>query len=111
MEHLGLARCGLTGPVRVWTAGHVQNNRSEQRECRRNGEEARVPLDLAIRASTLGAAYALGRDDEIGSIEVGKKADLVVLGENLFDIDVYDISETPVMLTMMNGVVRHREGR
>ena len=76
-----------------------------------NGEEARVPLDLAIRANTLGAAYALGRDDEIGSIEVGKKADLVVLGENLFDIDVYDISETPVMLTMMNGVVRHREGR
>lgn len=39
------------------------------------------PLEV-IRAATLDGAEALGRADSIGSIEVGKKADLVVVGEN-----------------------------
>lgn len=39
------------------------------------------PLEV-IRAATLDGAEALGRADTIGSIEVGKKADLVVVGEN-----------------------------
>jgi hypothetical protein len=42
-------------------------------------------------------------EDEIGSIEVGKKADLVVLDQNLFDVDAYDIHKTNVVLTMMDG--------
>ncbi len=63
-----------------------------------------------IRAHTLGQAYALGVEDRLGSIEVGKKADLVVLGASLFDVDMYDIGETAVHLTMMNGTVTHREG-
>lgn len=40
-----------------------------------------APLEV-IRAATLRAAELLGRDDEIGSIEVGKVADLVVIDEN-----------------------------
>ena len=39
------------------------------------------PLEV-LQAATLNGAEALGMTDEIGSIEVGKKADLVVVSEN-----------------------------
>ncbi len=67
------------------------------------GEEARVPVDLAIRANTINAAKGMGRDHEIGSLEVGKLADLVVLSENLYEIDPNTIHEVDVLYTMMNG--------
>lgn len=67
------------------------------------GEGAMVPLANAIRAQTLGAATGIGRDHEIGSIEIGKKADLVVLKENLFDIDPLTIHQTEVLYTIMGG--------
>ncbi len=43
------------------------------------GEGEKIGLDEALQAITLGAAYTLHMDDEIGSIEVGKRADFAVL--------------------------------
>lgn len=62
-----------------------------------------LTLDQAIRAMTINVANGMGMGDEIGSLEVGKKADLVVLAENLFEIDLNDISEVEVRYTIMNG--------
>lgn len=67
------------------------------------GESALVSLSTAIRAQTLGAAIGIGLDNEIGSIEVGKKADIVVLSENLYEIDPSTIHEVDVLYTMMGG--------
>lgn len=67
------------------------------------GEKAQVPLERALKAHTLGAAYGMGMEDEIGSIEPGKFADLVVLEKNLFDLNPEQIGETDVVYTMMNG--------
>jgi predicted amidohydrolase YtcJ len=41
-----------------------------------------ISLDDALKAETIGAAYMLHRDDEIGSLEVGKFADLVELSKD-----------------------------
>jgi len=57
----------------------------------------------AVHANTLGAAYQLRLDDKVGSVEVGKLADLIVLDRNIFDIDPHDIHTAAVELTMMNG--------
>jgi len=46
-------------------------------------------------------------DDKVGSIKVGKLADLIVLDRNLFAIDVHDIVATRVDMTMMNGRFTH----
>jgi len=64
-------------------------------------------LDIAsmIRGYTIDAAYELHMEDQIGSIEVGKKADLVVLDQDIFEVDTYEIHKTRVLLTVMDGDV------
>ncbi len=71
------------------------------------GDDARVPLEMAIYAQTLGAATGRGMNDKIGSLEVGKMADMVVLDQNLFDIDPHEIDKTKVLFTIMNGKVTY----
>ena len=48
-------------------------------------------------------------EDEIGSLEVGKKADLVVLDRNLFETDPYEIHKTEVVMTLMDGNVVYQK--
>lgn len=71
------------------------------------GDGARMSLDLALRAHTINAAHGMNMSDEIGSLEVGKKADLVVLAQDLFETDPKDISEVDVIYTMMGGKLTH----
>jgi predicted amidohydrolase YtcJ len=70
----------------------------------------RITLDQALKASTLDAAYVLGLEDKIGSLKVGKLADIVILDKDLHKIAPSEISTTKVKLTMMNGKITHREG-
>ena len=72
------------------------------------GPSERAGLADMIASFTANGAYALFVDDEAGSLEVGKSADLVVLERNLFEIPVTDIHSTPVLLTMFAGRVVHR---
>ena len=67
-----------------------------------NAEES-VDLDTMIAAYTINGAYQMALDDVQGSIEVGKRADLVVLDRNLFDIPVSEISEASVVMTIFDG--------
>jgi predicted amidohydrolase YtcJ len=67
----------------------------------------RLPLADALHAYTVNGAYALRMEHQIGSIEPGKKADLVVLGADLFTIPPDQIHTVPVMLTMMDGQITH----
>ncbi|MGC2781484.1 MAG: amidohydrolase [Bradyrhizobium sp.] len=68
-----------------------------------------IPLEAALKAATMGPAWQLGLEREIGSIEVGKLADLVVLEKNLFDVAPHQIHNTKVVMTVMNGRVRHNQ--
>ena len=64
-----------------------------------------IDLATAIRAATLGSAYGNFLNEETGSIEVGKLADLIVIDTNLFDIPTSDLSKARVMLTLFGGEV------
>ncbi|MHC4620107.1 MAG: amidohydrolase [Planctomycetota bacterium] len=68
-----------------------------------------LSLEQTIRAYTIDAAYQLGWEDKIGSLEAGKRADIVVLDRNLFETDPSEIHKTNVLLTMLNGKVVHEE--
>ena len=51
----------------------------------------------------------MGMADEIGSLEVGKKADLIVLDKNLFDIEPHTINDVKVLYTVMNGRLMYED--
>ncbi|WP_298536674.1 amidohydrolase [uncultured Algibacter sp.] len=72
------------------------------------GESAKIPLDLALFMQTYGAADAMGISNITGSIEKGKKADLVILEKNLFDVQPNEISTVKVLSTMLNGKYTHQ---
>jgi predicted amidohydrolase YtcJ len=65
----------------------------------------RISVDDAIKAYTLGAAFAGHREKTEGSLEPGKMADLIVLGRDIFRIEPTQIAKTEVLLTMVGGKV------
>ncbi len=67
-----------------------------------NTEES-ISLAAAIESYTQSAAWALHQESITGSIEVGKKADIVVLSENLFEIPATRISDINVTATIFDG--------
>ena len=68
-----------------------------------------ISLEEGIRIITMGAAYAMEREDSIGSIEAGKHADLIVLDRNLFDIPPDTIYDTVVKRTVFAGETVYRD--
>lgn len=62
-----------------------------------------IPLRTAIRAHTIGAARQLGMQGRIGSLEVGKAADVIVLDRDLLRVPVTKVSETRVLRTFLGG--------
>jgi predicted amidohydrolase YtcJ len=65
--------------------------------------QERISLEDAIRAYTLGAAFAGHREKIEGSIEPGKLADLIILARDLFKIEPNQIADMEVLLTMVGG--------
>ena len=62
-----------------------------------------IPVETALEIMTINSAYALFRDEEIGSLEPGKLADLIILSENPVAIDPDEIINIDVLTTMVNG--------
>ena len=57
----------------------------------------------ALRAITIHPAEHIGIADRVGSIEVGKYADMVILEKNLFEIPLEEIHKVKVCETIMDG--------
>jgi hypothetical protein len=73
--------------------------------------EQRITLDEALTAYTRSAAYAARREHDLGTLEPGKYADLVVLGRDLGTMPPERLDQARVDLTMVEGrVVYRREG-
>ncbi len=65
--------------------------------------EQKISLSNALWAYTYGSAYQLGKEDFLGTLEVGKKADIVVLNKNLFTVTPNEYLGTESKLTILNG--------
>ncbi len=69
------------------------------------GEAQRISVPEALHAITLGAAHTLKLDNEIGSIEIGKRADFAVLGADPTGVDPAALKDVPVLGTVFGGRV------
>lgn len=63
----------------------------------------RISILEAVKMFTINAAYILGKDEQIGSLEIGKRADFIVLDKNIFETEPVDIHEINVVQTYFNG--------
>ena len=72
------------------------------------GEAEKITPYEALWAVTLGAAYQLHMDAEIGSIEAGKRADFAVLSDNPLTVDPAAIKDIAVWGTVLSGVPSQR---
>jgi predicted amidohydrolase YtcJ len=68
-------------------------------------EKERLDLEDLVRGYTLNGAHQLRRERELGSIQVGKIADVVVLGTNVLEVDRYDIHRAAPIAVLMEGRV------
>jgi predicted amidohydrolase YtcJ len=120
-------------PWMIWTAIEQTATREGRVDPKRAifsgrlSEHHALTFPQAVKAATIGVAYQMHRDDNLGSIEVGKLADLIVIDKNLrklFDVSsalmdgnpqarsahmkaVYDanVAATKTLLTMVGGKV------
>ncbi|MGO9411920.1 MAG: amidohydrolase [Spirochaetia bacterium] len=69
----------------------------------------RLTVETAVYGYTLGAAYAAGREGELGSIVKGKLADLTIIDRDIFEIPSHDILKTVVDATMVGGELVYRD--
>lgn len=70
-----------------------------------------ISLSDALKAYTIGSAYGSFREHELGTLEEGKLADLVVLDRNIFETPPEEILETKVKMTMVDGELVYVQGR
>ncbi|MGL3805455.1 amidohydrolase [Paeniglutamicibacter sp. R2-26] len=68
------------------------------------GEHERIGVQQALEAVTIGAAYMLKMDHEVGSLEAGKFADLAVLAEDPLEVPEHSIGDIHVLGTVVGGV-------
>jgi predicted amidohydrolase YtcJ len=73
--------------------------------------EERLTVEQAVNAYTQGSSYARFSDDRVGTLEVGKEADLAVLSQDIFSIEPEEIGKTRVEMTMAGGKVVFTEGK
>lgn len=67
--------------------------------------EQKISVEEAVRAFTVGSAYAEFAELVKGSIAVGKLADMVILSENIYEIEQSKIEKTRVVMTVIDGRV------
>jgi len=67
--------------------------------------EELISLEQALAAYTIAGAWLAFEEKERGSIEVGKRADLVLLEKNLFEVPLLEIHTVRVEMTLLDGRV------
>lgn len=73
------------------------------------GSRSLPSLQAAVRAYTLDAAYSLRQEQDTGSLEVGKQADLMVLDRDIFQLPIEQIGEARVLWTLLGGEQVYRD--
>jgi predicted amidohydrolase YtcJ len=74
------------------------------------GPEQCITVEQAIRSYTINGAWQDHQDNVRGSIEVGKLADLTIIGEDILNIDPDKIHEIPVLYTIVGGRIVYDAG-
>ncbi len=88
------------GPIYgIWSATTHPNDR------------VRLTVDEALRCYTMESAYSVFQEDTLGSLTVGKRADFVVLSDDISSVDPDYIKDIEVEMTIVGGIVEYSASR
>jgi predicted amidohydrolase YtcJ len=104
-----------TATRQIWKSADTANIAGETLDGAANGgasltgkvyvPEERISVAEAVRAYTQGSAFAAFSDKQVGTLEPGKLADLVVLSQDIFAVAPESIGQTRALTTMVGGKV------
>jgi len=95
-------------PLESIKAGLLGLNEARSRN-RTDLSRKQIDLSAMLDFYTRNAAYAAFQENETGTIEVGKLADLVVLDRNLFTTPLEELDRVKVLLTLLEGKASYRD--
>lgn len=95
----------VVAPMHPLTAAWIAVNRLSADHETVVGPGERISVHQALRAITVDAAYVLNRDHCLGSIEVGKHADFVVLDDDPYEVDPRDLRDIGIRGTVLAGEI------
>jgi predicted amidohydrolase YtcJ len=72
-----------------------------------HNDRVRLSVEEALRCYTLESAYSVFQEHTLGSLTVGKRADFVVLSDNILKVPADKIIEIDVEMTVVGGIVEH----
>jgi predicted amidohydrolase YtcJ len=67
--------------------------------------EERLSREQTLKSFTWNAAYAAHAEQDLGSLEVGKLADMVLLDKDIMTVEPREILSTRVLMTIVNGEI------
>lgn len=79
------------------------------KNAQRLATDRNLTITEVLRAATIDAAYMLGQEQNIGSIEPGKFADLIIIDRNPFEIEPEDIENVKVINTIIGGKLVYQQ--
>jgi predicted amidohydrolase YtcJ len=101
-------RVSLHADSPMYPAGPLSLMRTAVTRRTRHGDQIAaheaIAVQAALRAVTIDAAWQLGTDSDVGSIEVGKRADFAVLSDDPHSVASIDIDKIEVISTWLDGV-------
>jgi len=72
-----------------------------------HNERVRLTVEEALRCYTMESAYSIFQEHTLGSLTVGKRADFVVLSDNILEVPPDKIIDIDVEMTVVGGIVEH----
>jgi len=73
----------VTGRSATIENGSLAGSVSNLADCMRRAVEFGIPLSAAVKAATVNPAKTIGIDNEVGSLSIGKRADILILDKDL----------------------------
>lgn len=73
------------------------------------GEEQIIPIEEALKAVTIYAAYQIFEENRKGSIRVGKLADLAILDKNPYEVEKSEIKDIQILETIKEGITVYKK--
>lgn len=90
-------------PMHPLTAAWVAINRVAEDGKTVVAPGERIGLERALRAITIDAAYVLGLENKVGSLEPGKLADFAILEEDPYEVEPMTLKDIPIYGTALGG--------